>query len=394
MMPTGLTTQYPLISNHLQNAGYSTHAVGKWHLGYCSWDYTPTRRGFDSFFGFYSHGEDYYNRVTQDSTDMFSGYDLRENEAVSFKGSGRYSANVFSDQAVKVIEDHKAGQPLFLYLAYQNVHKPIQVPDHYARKYQPYGKLTKESMRQGMISALDEGIGNVTKALKKAKMYEDTVIIFLSDNGGYTRASNWPLRGKKNSVHEGGTRTVSLFHYPRVNPKLQGRVSENMIHVVDWLPTILALAGGQANTTFLDGMDQSLHLTAGWPGPRNELVYNINDALRITAAVRVGRFKLIWGYADGLTSDTTRKQTKNKYLQTLYEANEAKMVYLYDLKKDPNETTNLAYKKKRLTKFLKEKIKSILQSGNVVPPDAPRPKYRSLPRFYGGVVSPGWCHAH
>ena len=76
-------------------------------------------------------------------------------------------------------------------------------------------------MRLGMISALDEGIGNVTKALKKAKMYEDTVIIFLSDNGGYTRASNWPLRGKKNSVHEGGTRTVSLFHYPRVNPKLQ-----------------------------------------------------------------------------------------------------------------------------------------------------------------------------
>lgn len=70
------------------------------------------------------------------------------------------------------------------------------------------------------------------------------------------------------------------------------------------------------------------------------------------------------------------------------------MVYLYDLKKDPNETTNLAYKKKHLTKFLKEKIKSILQSGNVVPPDAPRPKYRSLPRFYGGVVSPGWCHAH
>ena len=83
-----------------------------------------------------------------------------------------------------------------------------------------------------MISALDEGIGNVTKALKRNKMYEDTAIIFLSDNGGYSRASNWPLRGKKNSVHEGGTRTVSLFHYPRVKPQLQGdRYIRHIIYI-------------------------------------------------------------------------------------------------------------------------------------------------------------------
>merc|ERR1719305_2248665 len=86
MMPTGLSTKYKLLPQRMREAGYATHAVGKWHLGYCPWDYTPTRRGFDSFFGFYTHGEDYYQRIVSDSRKMFRGYDPRDNETVTQEG--------------------------------------------------------------------------------------------------------------------------------------------------------------------------------------------------------------------------------------------------------------------------------------------------------------------
>jgi len=393
MMPTGLSTKFKLLPQFLKEGGYSTHAVGKWHLGYCSWDYTPTRRGFDSFFGFYSHSEDYYSRQSSDSSKVFNGYDLRENETVSKEGAGQYSANLFSDRAVKIISSHSTEQPMFLYLAYQSIHKPIQVPYQYARMYQPYGKPNKESLRRGMISALDEGIRNVTRALNSNNMLQDTVIIVLSDNGGYAKGSNWPLRGRKNSVYEGGTRTVALFYYARLKKELRGRISNSMVHITDWTPTILNLAGVEVNGTKFDGIDQSLHLTAGWPGPRNEFVYNINDALRITAAIRVARWKLIWGYPEGLTSQRTRKETRMKYIQSYYQASKADLLYLYDVKNDPNETRNLAKTKRGVVRYLKGRIRSILGSGEVVPPDTPRVRLRSLPAKYGGIVSPGWCTA-
>ena len=90
-----------------------------------------------------------------------------------------------------------------------------QVPDKYARLYQPYGKLEKGARRQGMISALDEAVMNVTLALRRVNKYRDTVMVFMSDNGGAEKGSNWPLRGGKNSVWEGGTKSVAFVHYPR-----------------------------------------------------------------------------------------------------------------------------------------------------------------------------------
>ena len=189
--------------------------MGKWHLGYCDWNYTPTRRGFDTFFGFYTHGEDYYDRISSDSSKNFFGYDLRDNENVTHEGQGEYSAELFSRKAVEIIHQASDKKPLFLYLSFQSIHKPIQVPDKYARLYQPYGKLDKKSRRQGMISALDEAVKNVTAALRRTNKYRDTVIVFMSDNGGADKGSNWPLRGGKNSVWEGGTRSVAFVHYPR-----------------------------------------------------------------------------------------------------------------------------------------------------------------------------------
>ena len=146
----------------MREAGYATHAVGKWHLGFCAWDYTPTRRGFDSFFGFYSHSEDYYSRQSKDTSGVFSGYDLRNNENVTTEGAGLYSAHLFSKKAGEVIRKHDRKTPLFLYLAFQSIHKPLQVPDKYARLYQPYGRLTEESRRREMDQSLTLAAGWTT----------------------------------------------------------------------------------------------------------------------------------------------------------------------------------------------------------------------------------------
>ena len=352
------------------------------------WDYTPTRRGFTTFFGFYTHGTDYY-----DSEGVFRGYDLRSNESVTHEGEGEYSAHLFSRKAVEVIESHPSKEPMFLYLAMQSIHKPIQVPDQYSRGYQPYGKLSKASKRKGMITALDEAVKNVTRALKEAKMYRDTVIIFLSDNGGAERYSNWPLRGRKNSVWEGGTRSVAFLSYPRMATKYRGRTSWDLFHIVDWYPTILALAGYSAQLAEVDGYDQWLALVAGWPGPRAELVYSLNTALRLTAAIRLGKWKLIWGYPEGLRSHVPRKETRAAFAQTLGQARSSDLLYLFNLETDPNETVNLAHDNKKVMKMLMKKIKKIMKSGKVVRPDTPFLRERSNPLYYGGIVSPGWCKA-
>ena len=210
------------------------------------------------------------------------------------EGEGEYSAHLFSRKAVEVIKE--AGEkPVFLYLSFQSIHKPIQVPDSYARLYQPYGRLSKESKRFGMISVLDEAVKNVTQALKAAGKYHNTAIVFMSDNGGAERGSNWPLRGGKNSVWEGGTRSVSFIHYPRIKRKYRRRVSQDLVHAVDWVPTILSMSGhpdhhhGQG-----EGVSQWLALSGNLPGPRTELVYNINDALTWVTLLHCHPCQLIW----------------------------------------------------------------------------------------------------
>ena len=113
----------------LQELGYTTHMVGKWHLGFCSEEYLPTNRGFDTFYGFYTGSEDYYLHSRVSSTPpIIQGYDLRDQEAVALQENGTYSAHIFSSQATSIIRQQAGSdQPMFLYLALQSVHSPLQV---------------------------------------------------------------------------------------------------------------------------------------------------------------------------------------------------------------------------------------------------------------------------
>nr|XP_045612398.1 arylsulfatase B-like [Procambarus clarkii] len=158
--PTGLDLNLTLLPQSLKAVGYSTHAVGKWHLGFCSWAYTPLERGFDTFYGFYSGGEYYYSHIRPpidiSGDDLWAsceeaaaenvtlGYDFRNNTEPDLSADGTYSTYLFSSYVEKLLSSLNPEAPMFLYLAFQSVHFPNEVPEIYT---EPYSYVQDEQRR-------------------------------------------------------------------------------------------------------------------------------------------------------------------------------------------------------------------------------------------------------
>ena len=200
----------------LQTSGYSTHLIGKWHLGYCHQDYTPTRRGFHSFFGSLAQQSDHFTREHTINKYIGSGYDLWRNDEISHEGEGQYSTHLWKNETVQLIQSLNSSVPWFIELATTAPHTPYQVPPNYSEVYKTKQRKhdKDEVVRKGMVTALDESIGEIVETLKKTGHYDNTVIIFCSDNGAGSREGNYPLRGKKGEVFEGGVRVPAMIHSP------------------------------------------------------------------------------------------------------------------------------------------------------------------------------------
>eukprot|EP00055_Hartaetosiga_balthica_P016693 m.106548 g.106548 ORF g.106548 m.106548 type:complete len:584 (+) comp9155_c5_seq1:2-1753(+) len=260
----GMDLNDTTIADKLKEAGYSRHAIGKWHLGFYKWAYTPTFRGFESFLGYYSGGEDYFTHITQKAYDMHRDSQPNCSESCSknaFDLNGMYSTIAFTNEAVSVIDSHNASSPLFLYLAYQAVHAPAQAPQSYIDRYQSTIPNLKRRKYAGMVSCLDEGVGNVTQALQRNGMLDTTLIVFTTDNGGpilggdAVGARNYPLRGGKHSVYEGGVRGTAFIRPQKNTFKVVGKRYSNLMHAADWFPTICDIANVDCTTSNpLDGV--------------------------------------------------------------------------------------------------------------------------------------------
>ncbi|GFS05555.1 arylsulfatase [Elysia marginata] len=308
--PYGLPLSVTTLPQHLKALGYNTHMVGKWHLGMFKADYLPENRGFDSHFGYYMGHADYFDHYAEDG---YLGYDLHYNGETAWNYSEVYSTQLYTQRAEKIIKSHNQSKPLFLYLAHQAVHAgnggdPIQAPQEYIERF-PYIKNVPRRMFAGVVSALDDSVGAVYQALQDTGMADNTIIVFSTDNGGPTNhydqnaACNWPLKGNKNTLWQGGVRGVGFVHSPLLhNP---GRIVNEKVHVVDWLPTLLQAAEGEGfKSQEKSEKDLDLDGIGMWPEisgssgratwPRQEVLLNIDPTDKFGGII-VGDYKLVYG---------------------------------------------------------------------------------------------------
>jgi arylsulfatase I/J len=290
----GLATDERLLPETLAQAGYKTAIIGKWHLGHSDVKYWPGHRGFDYAYGPLIGEIDHFTHKSHGVTDWY-----RNDKLVDEPG---YDTALFGADAVRLIKSHDLSSPLFLYLAFTAPHTPYQAPQNYLDMY----KNISDPLRRAyaaQVTAMDDQIGKVVSALDERKMRDNTLIIFVSDNGG-TRSNmfageaevkgelppnNGPYRDGKGSVYEGGTKVVALANWPG---HIKPGVVDGLMHVVDVYPTLASLADApSANGKPLDGLDVWPSISGGAPSPRHDMVYNVEP---YRAAVRKNEWKLVW----------------------------------------------------------------------------------------------------
>ncbi|MEX0703752.1 MAG: sulfatase-like hydrolase/transferase [Planctomycetales bacterium] len=322
-LPAGTVT----LPGALQRAGYFTAMTGKWHLGLRP-EVGPNAYGFDSSYG-YLHGQvdPYTHRYKYGDRTWHRDGKLFEEEG--------HSTDLITNEAVRVVEQSAAGdKPFFLYVAYGVPHHPLAEPEEWLAKYDgekfddPWRKIYAAS-----ITHMDAGIGRILGALDKSGQRANTLVLFTSDNGGQdgygapkreyegryephtTLGNNKPLRGWKTQLHEGGIRVPAFVHWPG---KLEPRVVEQALNIVDWYPTFAKLAGVPVDPEWkLEGLDV-------WPALLGKRVEQLDRRTQYwntgsSVAVRVGPWKLI-----------ERRRGNDRAPE------------LFDLAKDPFEKENLA----------------------------------------------------
>lgn len=341
----GLPLAERTLADALRSTGYRTALTGKWHLGEFEKAYQPNARGFDHQYGHYFGMLDYFSHERMGKLDWYR-------QGLPLKEEG-YTTHLITREACKLIEYNDPSKPLFLYVPFNGIHSPFQVPEEYLK---PYAHLKGNRQKlAGMLAAVDEAIGQIEASLKKAGILENTLIVFSSDNGGPPPGDNTPLRDFKGSIFEGGIRAAAFATWPGHIPAGQ-RVREPM-HMVDWYPTLLKLAGGSLVQKLpIDGLDIWPMLTKGAPSPHDAILLASTQGPN-RAAVRMGSWKLMVDGEANLPGATGEKgKGKARKAERKYES-----VALYDLATDPGETKNLAEAHPERVRTMRARLAELLQ---------------------------------
>ena len=278
----GLPLDEKTIAEVLHKEGYKSAIVGKWHLGTHP-NFHPLKRGFDYFYGFLSGGHNYFtsNYTLEDlsyvkrpyqwySTKLYENYTKLEQKDYEFE----YLTDQLSAVSVDFIEKQSRGnQNFMLYVAYNAPHTPLQATEKYLSRF-PHIKDTKRKTYAAMVSAVDDGIGLVLEALKENGQIENTIIVFLSDNGGaHNNASqNTPLRGTKGSVYEGGFRVPFAMQWKGVIPA--NTSYEESVSSLDIMASIVDILDIKTNPKKpLDGVNIIPYLTGKKKGTPHEYLF-------------------------------------------------------------------------------------------------------------------------
>lgn len=278
---SGLKLDEKTIAEYLKQEGYSTCAIGKWHLG-SKEEYRPYNRGFDEFFGTLANTPFYH---PTNFVDTLKGREIQKVEDDSF-----YTTQKYAERAADWLDRNQA-KPWFLYVPFNAQHAPLQAPKEYLEKF---AHIEDEKRRYfaAMMAAKDDAVGVILKKIKDLGQEENTIVFFLADNGGptlQTTSSNVPLHGFKATTWEGGVRVPFCAKWPGKFPA--GKTYENPIIQLDILPTVLAAVKAQVKPAkTLDGVNLIPYLTGENPAkPHDSLFWRFGQQW----AVRQGDWKLV-----------------------------------------------------------------------------------------------------
>jgi arylsulfatase A-like enzyme len=314
---TGVPLSEKMFPTYLKKAGYVSGAFGKWHMGNEP-AYHPINRGFDEFYGFMGNGQhDYFDLSVENMT---HGSPIFRN-LTPYDDEG-YLTHRITDEATSFIKKHK-DRPFFAYVAFNAVHWPAQAPEEDILEFDTGDKL--RNILMAMIKHLDAGVGQIISTLKETGTYENTLVFYLSDNGGtaYMNADNDPLHGFKNQEYEGGIHVPFIVSWP--GHLKAGTTCKVPVVSFDILPTSLAAAGiTPPADIYLDGKNILPALKGKTNKIHDSICWNSGDG---GWAIRYGDWKLV-----GIGPKTE----------------------LYNLKKDIGETTDLAAKRPEKVAVLKK----------------------------------------
>jgi len=322
-LKSGLPDTIPILPELLKTQGYTTGMIGKWHLG-LSENKRPNARGFDYFYGFLNGAHSYYEADIHFGKKKGKWPIFRNNQIVEYDG---YMTEVFTKEAGQFITQQKEN-PFFLYLAYNAVHHPWEVPDAYLNRLD-HIKTPYRKKFAGMVLAMDDGIGQIIQTLKDQKLYDNTIIIFMSDNGspsgqgkdaaeGDYMSSTGGLRGWKGDTYEGGIKVPFIMRWPgqlRTNvtydkPVINLDITPTLTHFLDIDEPAPGFYDGKDLLPFLNGKTNDR--------PHEELFWRRDEDY----AIRIGDWKL--------TCNNRGNKATNG-------------VELFNLKEDPFEKNNLAH---------------------------------------------------
>lgn len=352
-LPTSIRTWASMI----QDAGYTTGTIGKWHLSK-----DPRPYGFDVNIGGTHSGS------------PPRGYFPPHNKVPGLENApkGEYLTDRLTDEAIGFIEG-QAGHPWMLYLTHFAVHTPLQAKRELVQKYEskPKGELHNSAVMAAMIESVDDGVGRIVQSLKDQQLYENTIVVFTSDNGGYGPATSMaPLKGYKGTYYEGGIREPMFIRWP--GHTAAGTTCETPVINVDLYPTFCEMLGvAMPDSQQIDG-ESLAALVAGEELPSD---HRLNTrALYWHFPAYLQSYQVTHGQRDLLyRSRPCSIIRKGKW--KLHEYFEDGGLELYDLKSDVSESTNLAQSQPRIAEQLHSDLVSWRNSINAPVPSTPNPHY-------------------
>lgn len=414
--PAHMPLNLPTMADFLKKSGkYDTHYVGKWHLGYATWDMTPVSRGFDTAYGIYQGETDYYTH------ELVGFYDFWENRRVDKSVIGDYATDLYINRTKSIISDHLSNnikKSLYIYLSFQIVHAPIQLPP------KTFNECITSIVGEGrrifcnMVKYMDFAIGEIRDYMKSLKIWKNTVVIFTTDNGGIPNhnnvheygtddihgissyACNMPYRGGKRTNFEGGVKAVGFLSggYIAKNDVLKGTESDLLLHAIDWLPTIIeGFAGITINREkhSIDGQNMMTALLSSsskdkWK--RKNLFIHIENYGMNSSMIYDNKWKYVrgwqqynsWYHCNGIYPNNKLDLTINSQID-----NDSTEEWLFDLENDPNEKYNLIQSEPEIKQIIRGLINDeVYRKGEYVPKQPNELVMDALPIHYCNVWYP------